>query len=111
MDVVDVHPVQRRIVLSGTVEAFSTAFGVYLARYEHPDGTYRGRTGAVHVPEELTPIIEGVFGLDDQPQQTSPTHPGRICGLQPTHSRRDGLAQRGATAAEPPAPLLDVVVT
>ena len=46
---------------------------------------------------------------DDDPQ-TSPTHPGRICGLTPTHSRRDGLAQRGATA-EPPAPLLDVVVT
>jgi putative DNA primase/helicase len=45
------------------------------------------------------------------PAQTSPPHPGRICGLKPTHSRRDGLAQRGATAAEPPAPLVDVVVT
>jgi len=68
IDVVEVSPGQRRLVLSGTVAAFSKAFGVSLARYRHPKGTYRGRTGPVRVPEDLAPIIEGVFGLDNRPQ-------------------------------------------
>ena len=68
LDVVEVSPAQRRLVLSGTVAAFSKAFGVSLARYKHPRGTYRGRTGPVRVPEDLAPIIEGVFGLDNRPQ-------------------------------------------
>ena len=68
LDVIEVNAAQRRVVLSGTVAALSTAFGVSLAQYEHPRGTYRGRTGAVHVSEDLAPIIEGVFGLDNRPQ-------------------------------------------
>ncbi len=67
-DVVEVSLAQRRLVLSGTVASFSKAFGVSLARYRHPRGTYRGRTGPVRVPEELASIIEGVFGLDNRPQ-------------------------------------------
>ena len=63
-----VHPNQRRIVLSGTVAALSTAFGVHLAEYEHPKGRFRGRTGEVTVPEDIAPLIEGVFGLDNRPQ-------------------------------------------
>jgi kumamolisin len=59
---------RRSIVLSGTVAAFNEAFGVDLKTYEHPGGTYRGRTGPVHVPDDLTVIVEGVFGLDDRPQ-------------------------------------------
>jgi len=51
LDVVEVSPAQRRLVLSGTAAAFSKAFGVSLARYKHPRGTYRGRTGPVRVPE------------------------------------------------------------
>ena len=68
LDVVEVSLEQCRLVLSGTVAAFSKAFGVSLARYKHPRGTYRGRTGPVRVPEDLAPIIEGVFGLDNRPQ-------------------------------------------
>ncbi len=67
LTVVESHPARRSIVLSGTVRAFSAAFGVDLTCYEHAEGTYRGRTGSVHVPAELEPIIEGVFGLDDRP--------------------------------------------
>ena len=68
LDVVEVSLAQRRLVLSGTAASFSKAFGVSMARYKHPRGTYRGRTGPVRVPEELAPIIEGVFGLDNRPQ-------------------------------------------
>ena len=61
-------PVGRRVVLSGTAAAMSTAFATELQRYQHPGGTYRGRTGPLHIPENLDSIIVGVFGLDDRPQ-------------------------------------------
>jgi kumamolisin len=45
------------------------AFGVELKQYEHPTaGRYRGRTGPIHIPENLKDQIEGVFGLDNRPQ-------------------------------------------
>jgi kumamolisin len=59
---------QRSVVLSGTAAAFMAAFGVQLETFEHPAGTYRGRTGAVRVPGALRDIVEGVFGLDNRPQ-------------------------------------------
>jgi len=68
LDIVEVKAAQRRVILGGTVASLSAAFGVYLARYEHPKGSYRGRTGPIHVPEDIAPIVEGVFGLDDRPQ-------------------------------------------
>ncbi len=68
LDVVEVNAAQRRLVVSGTVAAFSAAFGVSLATYEHPGGTYRGRVGHVQVPEDLAPIIQAVMGLDNRPQ-------------------------------------------
>ncbi|MGI8776998.1 MAG: S53 family peptidase [Acidimicrobiales bacterium] len=59
---------RRSIVLSGTVAAMSAAFGVDLGRYERNDLSYRGREGRVHLPADLEPIVDGVFGLDDRPQ-------------------------------------------
>ena len=44
------------------------AFGVDLGRYEVGETSYRGREGHVHVPEDLAPLVEGVFGLDDRQQ-------------------------------------------
>ena len=38
---------RRTVKLSGTIEAFTAAFGVSLRRYEHPTGTYRCRTGSL----------------------------------------------------------------
>src|SRR5260221_1545118 len=68
LTVVEKDPVGRRVVLAGTAAAMSTAFATKLQRYEHPGGTYRGRTGPLHIPSELDQIIVGVFGLDDRPQ-------------------------------------------
>ena len=60
------------MVLAGTVEQFNRAFGVDLERFEHDGGSYRGRTGPIHLPDELHGKVEGVFGLDDRQQaQTS----------------------------------------
>src|SRR5207244_3139255 len=58
----------RTVILSGTADAFCRAFQVDLARYDYPGGTYRGRTGAMHVPVDLKDVILGVFGLDNRPQ-------------------------------------------
>jgi len=58
---------RRTVTLSGTAAAMEKAFGVELNEYEHPDGSYRGRTGAIQIPEEYASIIQGVFGLDDRP--------------------------------------------
>lgn len=68
LEVVESHAARRSVVLSGTVAAFSDAFDVQLDDYEYPGGTYRGRTGHIHVPAELQDIVEGVFGLDNRPQ-------------------------------------------
>jgi len=64
--VVAVHPHQRSVVLSGSIKSLSEAFRVKLMDYEHPDGNYRGRIGSVHLPADLLPIVEGVFGLDNR---------------------------------------------
>lgn len=68
LTIVKSDAVGRRIILSGTAAAMSAAFATELQRYEHPGGTYRGRTGPVHIPADLDSIVEGVFGLDDRPQ-------------------------------------------
>ena len=68
LDVVEASAARRTIVLSGTIAALSAAFGVELARYQHPGGSYRGRVGNVNVPAQLAPIVQAVLGLDDRPQ-------------------------------------------
>jgi kumamolisin len=59
---------RRTVILSGTVAQFNEAFGVDLQRFEHDGGTYRGRTGPVHLPDELNGVVEAVLGMDNRPQ-------------------------------------------
>jgi len=66
--VVEEHPARRTIVLSGAVAQFNAAFGVDLEQFEHDGGTYRGRTGRIHLPDELNGVITAVLGLDNRPQ-------------------------------------------
>lgn len=58
-----------KVVLSGTVEQFQTAFGVELSHYEHPRlGRFRGRTGCITIPAEIADVVTAVLGLDNRPQ-------------------------------------------
>ena len=66
--VVEEDAARRTVVLSGTVTQFNNAFGVDLETFEHPGGTYRGRTGSVHLPDELHGVVTAVLGLDNRPQ-------------------------------------------
>jgi len=78
LKVVKTHPGRRTVEVSGTVAAMGKAFAITLGSYEltviqnrkrpHPvTKTYRGRDGFINVPEELAPVIVGVFGLDNRP--------------------------------------------
>jgi kumamolisin len=58
---------RRTVILSGTVAQFNAAFGVDLQQFEHEGGSYRGRTGPVHLPDELQDVVEAVLGLDNRP--------------------------------------------
>jgi kumamolisin len=65
--VVRSDPAQRVVVLAGTPDAFNKAFDVDLKTYKTPTRTYRGREGAIYLPEELREIVTSVTGLDDRP--------------------------------------------
>lgn len=76
LKIIDTHLGKRSVILSGTVKQMSNAFAVSLNMYEHQvtikrntdpvTETYRGRDGFIYVPEELSAIIIGVFGLDNR---------------------------------------------
>jgi kumamolisin len=61
-------PERRTVMLEGTVQSFTKAFGAQFDRYDHDGQSYRARTGAVQVPEDLVDSIEAVLGLDNRPQ-------------------------------------------
>ncbi len=58
----------RSVTLSGKCSDFAKAFQVKLESYQRPGGSYRGRTGAVNVPQELHGVVVSVHGLDNRPQ-------------------------------------------
>jgi kumamolisin len=68
LSVGEVSAARRTVKLEGTAAAMRTAFGVQLDRYEHNGHQYRARTGSIHLPADLAPLVEAVLGLDDRPQ-------------------------------------------
>jgi kumamolisin len=68
LTVVSTHPARRTVMLSGSLAAASRAFGVELQLYQLGNDTFRGRTGTIAIPVELSDVIEGVFGFDQRPQ-------------------------------------------
>lgn len=60
----------RIVKLSGTVTAVQKAFSVDLKLYqdESSERSYRGRTGEIHLPDEIHQVVESVHGLDNRDQ-------------------------------------------
>lgn len=58
---------RRTVKLSGRIADMSAAFGVKLQRYKAGKISYRGRTGALTIPEDLKDVVVRVLGLDDRP--------------------------------------------
>ena len=74
LTVTEVDSARRAVLVQGTVNDVSAAFGAQLqGRYDAGDGApgYRGRSGALTVPSELGDVIVGVFGIDARPQSAS----------------------------------------
>jgi kumamolisin len=71
----------RTIVLKGAVGDLLKLFPAELGVYHHATGTYRGRAGEIHVPEELAGIVTGVFGFDTRPKQRAP-YRGRAVAMK-----------------------------
>lgn len=67
----NVNLATRSVMLSGKASDFANAFQVKLARYEYQGRSFRGRTGAVNIPQELSGIVVSVLGLDNRPQATA----------------------------------------
>jgi kumamolisin len=68
LSISDTNLAKGSLMLSGTVADFSKAFNVELLNYTHSEGSYRGRTGPIHIPSELDGIVIAVLGLDNRPQ-------------------------------------------
>lgn len=67
LSVVAVEPARRLIKLKGSIAALQTAFGTRLDLYRQDEREFRARTGLLHLPADLLPIVEAVLGLDDRP--------------------------------------------
>jgi kumamolisin len=59
---------RRILVFNGTASAAAEAFNVDLVQYTLRGKPFRGFEGGVHIPAELEGLVEGVFGLDERPQ-------------------------------------------
>ncbi len=94
LQVIEVNLASRKVALAGTVAHMSAAFGTELHQYERNGRTFRGRSGYLHVPEEIDQVITGVFGLDDRRQANphfriaSPHKPARPNGFTPPQLAR-----------------------
>jgi kumamolisin len=97
--VVDQNLTGRTVKLSGTVKALQKAFGVDLKIYEDATGSrsYRGRTGEIHIPDELEGVVESVHGLDNR-DQAKPHFRMSTHGVQPRLASEAAAQPRTATA-------------
>ncbi|MGO9730628.1 S53 family peptidase [Mycobacterium sp.] len=81
----------RTIELRGKLADLLAAFHADVRMYHHSTGTYRGRQGEIAVPQELQPIITGVFGFDTRPKHRTTTR-----GRRSTPSRGQASGPSGA---------------
>ncbi len=69
LTVVESSAPKRRVVLMGTAESMSKAFGVEFTCYriQQTGHSFRGRTGFITIPAELENVVIAVLGLDNRP--------------------------------------------
>jgi len=87
----------RSVHLVGNADAMAKAFGVDLRHYQVEGGpSYRGNAGSVHIPEELSGIVEGIVGFDTRP------HARPHFRLRETAGGRSAEAAGGMRSFNPP---------
>ena len=87
LSIVDVSPDRRALTVTGPISAAEKAFDTRLYAYEQDGRQFHARTGLLHAPADVAPLIEGVFGLDRRPfarpHIAFPGAEARIPGLTP----------------------------
>jgi len=68
LTVLEASAAERKMRLAGPASAMNEAFGTNLNHYTIGKTKFRGRTGTISVTEDVHPLIEAVFGLDNRPQ-------------------------------------------
>jgi kumamolisin len=63
---------ERSVTVRGRLGDLLNAFHADVRMYHHAAGTYRGRTGEISIPQELSGVVTGVFGFDTRPKQRTP---------------------------------------
>lgn len=61
-----VEPARRLIKLVGPADKVQKAFQTKVANYHDGKTAFRGRSGALYLPENIAPIVEAVLGIDDR---------------------------------------------
>ncbi len=91
----------RSVRLRGDVATANLAFGVRLGTFAAGQLTYRGREGAVHVPDELADVVVAVLGLDARPQARPHFRyaPGAAPGVVQPRARVAGQLPQQVAAA------------
>ena len=94
----------RTIELRGKLADLRAAFHADVGMYHHSTGTYRGRQGEIAVPQELQPIITGVFGFDTRPKHRGTTSarrstpsPKKASGANRAHEAASAKSSAAAT--------------
>ena len=67
LTIVASHADRRTVHVAGPADAMKSAFGTQLSYYDSPVGRYRGRVGAVTLPESVARVVVAVLGLDNRP--------------------------------------------
>jgi kumamolisin len=67
LKVTEVEPARRLIKLAGSAATMQKVFQTKLGHYQDGKQQFRGRSGMLHLPEDLVPIVEAVLGLDTRP--------------------------------------------
>lgn len=81
----------RTIELRGKLADLLAAFHANVGMYHHSTGTYRGRQGEISVPQDLQPIITGVFGFDTRRKQRATSRGQKSTASRgPTSRSRQG---------------------
>jgi kumamolisin len=110
LTVVDTNVGKRRVILAGSAENMTKAFGadLHCYRIDTMGPTFRGRTGTISIPAELQGAVIAVLGLDTRPvakphfrrkkKHAAPTTftPPQIAAL---YSYPTGLSGEGQTVA------------
>jgi kumamolisin len=66
LTVVEDAPARRLVRLRGDAGKVQAAFKTQLHHYHYGTTKFRGRTGMLHLPEDLAEVVEAVLGLDNR---------------------------------------------